>query len=187
MLGVRFYPHTACVFLNTEVSQFNNRIGELPAGIHTSIRELHSKLLDTTLMHSRIELLDEFLLHRLSLYETKLNKTALISHVISELKQKDFFDNIENVASRYGITARYLQKLFIQHTGITPKLYSKINRFQNSLMLMSKKNSTLTDIAYECGYFDQSHFIREFKSFTGYIPSGFDIETSSAVFASPNK
>ena len=107
--------------------------------------------------------------------------------MINELKRDDFFDKIENVAARYGITSRYLQKIFLQHTGLTPKLYSKIARFQNSLQLIAKKNTSLTDIAYECGYFDQSHFIREFKSFTGFAPSVYDPENSSAILASPGK
>jgi AraC-like DNA-binding protein len=100
--------------------------------------------------------------------------------------KEDFFDNIENVASRYGITSRYLQKLFLQYTGLTPKLYSKINRFQNSLKLVTKKDTSLTSIAYDCGYFDQSHFIREFKSFTGFTPSGYSLEKSPITIAFAN-
>ena len=103
---------------------------------------------------------------------------------MDELKQKDFFDNIENVASRYGITSRYLQKLFLQYTGLTPKLYTKINRFQNSLRLVTQNNNSLTSIAYDCGYFDQSHFIREFKSFTGLTPSGYTSAGSSITLLS---
>lgn len=104
-----------------------------------------------------------------------------------ELKQEDFFEKITSVASRYGITSRYLQKLFLKHTGLTPKLYTKINRFQNTLVLVSKREDSLTSIAYECNYFDQAHFIREFKSFTGLTPSEFLPDNSSAILASPNK
>jgi len=138
-------------------------------------------------LQQRIRLVEDFLISRLFLFEKRVDKINLISEVIHELKQEDFFDNIENVASRYGITSRYLQKIFLQYTGLTPKLYSKINRFQHSLQLVAKRQTSLTDIAYECGYFDQSHFIREFKSFTGFIPSGYNPENSSAILASPNK
>jgi AraC-like DNA-binding protein len=90
------------------------------------------------------------------------------------------------VAARYGITSRYLQKLFVQYTGLTPKLYSKIHRFQNSLQLVIRNESPLTAIAYDCGYFDQSHFIREFKSFTGITPSGYMPDQSSVTLAASN-
>jgi len=73
--------------------------------------------------------------------------------------------------------------LFVQYTGLTPKLYSQINRFQNSLQLVREGNSSLTSIAYECGYADQSHFIREFKSFTGLTPSGYDIDNFPVALA----
>ena len=148
---------------------------------------MHSRLLDTKSLIDRIHLIEKFLLDKLTHSEKKIKRIDLIKDVMSELTKDDFFDNINNVAARYGITSRYLQKLFAQHTGLTPKLYSKINRFQNSLVLVAQKNTPLTSIAYECGYFDQSHFIREFKSFTGQTPSSFTAEDSSAVLASPNK
>jgi AraC-like DNA-binding protein len=76
--------------------------------------------------------------------------------------------------------------LFLRYTGLTPKLYTKINRFQNSLQLVGRKDATLTSIAYDCGYFDQSHFIREFKSFTGITPSVYSPQNSPLNFALAN-
>ncbi|HEY5825191.1 MAG TPA: AraC family transcriptional regulator, partial [Cyclobacteriaceae bacterium] len=68
----------------------------------------------------------------------------------------------------------------------TPKLYGKINRFQHSLGLINQKDTSLTDIAYEAGYFDQSHFIREFKSFTGVTPSSYSPQSFPISFAFAN-
>jgi AraC-like DNA-binding protein len=187
MMGIRFYPHTASVFLNDDVAQFNDRITDFRSVAGESVGILHSKLLETSSRHKQIELMEEFLLKRLVLAEKRFKRLPLVNNVIAELKQDNFFDNIEKVASKYGLTSRYLQKLFLQYTGISPKLYHKINRFQKSLILVSKKQLSLTSIAYECGYFDQSHFIRDFKSFTGFIPSTQIPENSSAVLASPNK
>ena len=187
MLGIRFHPQTASIFLNEDMSLFNNQVTDLASVAGKMITTLHERLVETGLIHQRIELLENYLLGRLAVFEKKLDKVGLIGHVITELKQEAFFDNIDNLASRYGITSRYLQKLFLQYTGLTPKLYSKINRFQNSLQLIAKKERSLTDIAYECGYFDQSHFIREFKSFTNTTPSRFNMANTSAILASPNK
>jgi AraC-like DNA-binding protein len=150
------------------------------------VQTLYATLLDTNSWDYRISLIEDFLLNRLSIYERKSRKIEIVTNILHEINQEDFFDNIDTVASRYGITSRYLQKLFLQYTGLTPKLYRKINRFQNSLKLVSQKNTPLTSIAYDCGYFDQSHFIRDFKSFTGTTPSGYTSESSPMNFAFTN-
>jgi AraC-like DNA-binding protein len=187
MFGIRFFPHTASLFLNENIEQFNNQVFDFKDVAGAPVRLLHSKLLENPSLGKRVDIVEDFLLHRLSLFEKRFSKIQLVSNIIDELKQDDFFDNIENVASRYGITSRYLQKIFLQYSGLTPKLFSKINRFQNSLRLVAKKGSSLTSIGYDCGYFDQSHFIREFKSFTGFTPSGYIPENSSAILISANK
>jgi AraC-like DNA-binding protein len=169
MLGVRFFPHTAFLFIDEVIERLNDKVSDLSLIEGDNIRALHSKLFEAASLADRVELLEEFLTAKLNRSEKKIKKFDLVNDVINELKKDDFFDKLDKVASRYGITSRYLQKLFLQHTGLTPKLYSKINRFQNSLVLIAQKSASLTSIAYECGYFDQSHFIRDFKSFTGKL------------------
>lgn len=183
MLGIRFFPHAAAYFLNDKVDLFNNQVADFTDLSGNDVKGLHNQLLETAAWQQRIDLIEKFLLQKLARTESKLQKGVVISGVMHDMMQHDFFDNIENLASRYGITSRYLQKLFLQYTGLTPKLYSKINRFQNSLKLMSKKDSSLTSIAYDLGYADQSHFIREFKSFTGLTPSGYSFESSPVTAA----
>jgi AraC-like DNA-binding protein len=178
MLGIRFYPHAAAFFIDEQVGQFNNQVVDLKDIFGKEVRELHAHLAGNNAWNKRIELLEEFLLNQLSASGKKLNKLSIVNDIMNEIGREDFYDNITGIASRYGITSRYLQKLFLQYTGLTPKLYTKINRFQNSLKLVSKKDRSLTSIAYDCGYFDQSHFIREFKSFTGYTPSGYSQENA---------
>jgi AraC-like DNA-binding protein len=170
MLGIRFFPHAAGHFINDKADLFNNQVVDYSELSGHDAKTLHARLLDTPVWNTRIELVEAYLLQQLAQAERRFHKMAMVSDVMHEIVQQDFFDNIDNVASRYGITSRYLQKLFLQYTGLTPKLYSKINRFQNSLKLVTGKDASLTSIAYECGYFDQSHFIREFKTFTGVTP-----------------
>ena len=178
MLGIRFLPHAAACFLKENIESFNNQVVDFTDLSGNAVRTLHSKLLETSALDKRISLLEDFLLNSLSNSEKADRKIAVVNNIMQELMREDFFDNIENVASRYGITSRYLQKIFLQYTGLTPKLYSKINRFQNSLRLVTQKDTSLSSIAYDCGYFDQSHFIREFKSFTGLTPSGYASDNS---------
>jgi AraC-like DNA-binding protein len=187
IFGIRFAPASAAFLLKEEINQFNDKVLDLTTILGNSIKELHTQLQDAKSVNEQICLADDYLIKKFATHTKTLNRIDLLQQVMNELTHKDFFDNISNVASRYGISSRYLQKIFLHYTGLTPKLYSQINRFQNSLILLGKGNQPLTAIAYESGYFDQSHFSHEFKSFTGSTPSGFEVKNSSAILASPNK
>lgn len=177
MLGIRFFTHSAAYFLDEEVWEFNNQVSDLRDLLGSSVRTLHSRLMDIPELTKRIELIENFLLNRLSIKERKSHKVAILGQIVKEMQTNRFSENIGAVACRHDITSRYLQKLFLQYIGITPKLYNKINRFQLSLKRIAKKEESLTSIAYDCGYFDQSHFIRDFKSFTGITPSDYSPES----------
>ncbi|MFN4314000.1 MAG: helix-turn-helix domain-containing protein [Chitinophagaceae bacterium] len=82
--------------------------------------------------------------------------------------------SLKELANELGISSRSLERKFLQHTALKPKQFAKIIQFQSSLTQLSVKDyKKLTDIVYENGYADQSHFIRVFKSFTGKVPSKF--------------
>ncbi|TGL21747.1 AraC family transcriptional regulator [Leptospira yanagawae] len=81
---------------------------------------------------------------------------------------------IKRIVSSIGMSERTLQRKFQQYVGLTPKQFATIIRFQTSLQeLKDEQNTKLTEIAYDNGYFDQSHFIRQFKSFTKEKPFQF--------------
>jgi AraC-like DNA-binding protein len=66
---------------------------------------------------------------------------------------------------------RQLERHFRKQIGISPKQLSKAIRLQATLnLLINKKSETLTDIAYESDYFDQNHFIKDFKDLVGFTP-----------------
>jgi AraC-like DNA-binding protein len=187
MLGARFFPHTAALFINDPINLFNDVVSDFNYIAGKDATTLHEKLWETEKLGDQIKLFEEYLINKLHQFQKKQQKFRVVNSAMNDLKREDFFENIEDVAARYNITSRYLQKLFVEYTGVSPKLYQKIHRFQKSLLLTGKDHESLTDIAYECGYFDQSHFVRDFKYFTGMTPSAFDPKTSSAVLMSPIK
>lgn len=187
MLGIRFFPHTAAFFFEESIAEFNNQLIDFAEIGGKAALLLHSKLMETARLDRRIELVEEFLLFRLSLLERKLDKAALVNSIMRELTKDDFFENISAIASRYGVSSRYLQQVFLKYSGLSPHLFSKIARFQKSLHMVVEKDIPLTTIAHECGYFDQSHFIKDFKFFTGSVPSRFSPESSTDLSAAlPN-
>jgi AraC-like DNA-binding protein len=187
MLGIRFFAHTAAVFFNEQVEQFNDQVIDFKDIGGKEAVLVHSKLLEAKSLGRRIELLEEFLLKKLLRNLNKFNRLRLVSSIMQDLNKDDFFENINTVSSRYGISSRYLQKVFLDYSGLTPNLFSKIARFQKSLHLVAGGDLSLTTIAYKCGYFDQSHFIKDFKFFTGSAPSRFSPESSTDLSAALNK
>jgi len=188
MLGIRFYAHSAAYFLNEAVWEFNDQIADLRDLLGAPVRTLHNRLMETKELNGRIQLIEDFLLRRLAIKESRISNShfSMIGQVIKEMQQNDTPDNVETIALRHHISSRYLRKLFLQYTGVTPKLYNKINRFQLSLQLISESESSLTSIAYDCGYADQSHFIRDFRSFTGFPPSAYSPQAYPVSQVLPN-
>jgi AraC-like DNA-binding protein len=184
MFGVRFFAHTAACFFDEPIETFNDQVIDFNDIAGKDGRLFYIKLVEAGTLDKRIKLVEKFLLKRLSYFGSKLAKLKLMTSITQELGQDDFFENINSVAARYGLSSRYLQKIFLTYSGLTPSLFSKINRFQKSLKMVVKKGLSLTAIACECGYYDQSHFIKDFKYFTGFVPSHFHPESSTDFFAS---
>lgn len=184
MFGVRFFTHTAACFFPEPIASFNNQVVDYADIGGKKTRILHSKLREAKTVERRIGLMEAFLMQQLLALQPKFSKVNLVSSILQDLRQEDFFENIDSVSARYGISTRYLQKIFQHYCGLSPNLFSKIARFQKSIHLVTSKQTSLTAIAHHCGYFDQSHFIKDFKFFTGATPSRFSPERSTDLLVS---
>ena len=180
MLGIRFYTHTAAYFFKDEIGIFNNQIFDLEDIIGNPIKHLHDQLLETSDIKKRIELIETFLIQKIITNDKISDKIEKVAHILSSLLNDATESNINSISVKYGITPRYLHKLVFQHTGLAPKAFNKIKRFQHSLKLINTTEYPFTSIAYDSGYFDQSHFIRDFKSFTGTTPTSY-LENQSPI------
>jgi AraC-like DNA-binding protein len=81
--------------------------------------------------------------------------------------------SIYEISKRNFTTVRQLERIFKTHIGLTPKEYVKIIRFQSALAMMSdiSQKKSLSDIAFECGFYDHAHLSNEIKRHTGLTPS----------------
>ena len=76
------------------------------------------------------------------------------------------------VARKVNLSQRRFIEVFRDQVGLTPKLYCRIQRFQDVIMMASKQNEVdWLDVALSCGYFDQSHFNHDFREFCGLNPT----------------
>ncbi|HET6768680.1 MAG TPA: helix-turn-helix domain-containing protein, partial [Chitinophagaceae bacterium] len=81
---------------------------------------------------------------------------------------------IAALAGKLNVNRRNMERKFKSVIGISPKQLAKVARLQATIKILGEeKFTTLTEIAYENGYFDQAHFIKDFKEFTGMNPKSF--------------
>lgn len=171
LLVARFYPHATSLFFPNRISSFTNDSIDLLDVFKEDAIDLYSRLMDQRTLLQKISILDAFLVKQLTKNQKSVPQTQLIHNIVSQAAQSDAPPDIENIALQYGFSARYIQKLFLDYVGLTPKRFFNIRRFNRSLDLVRTSGASLTSIAYECGYYDQAHFIKEFKTFTGLTPS----------------
>jgi len=82
--------------------------------------------------------------------------------------------NIKNLACEANMCLRTFELRFTEQVGISPKMYARLTRFNHAILMRIKNMSAnWTDISHQCGYYDQMHFIKEFKQFAGDTPLNF--------------
>lgn len=103
---------------------------------------------------------------------TKLKSKPKLDFVelIDELYQNPKEQTVILTAEKMGYNQRQLLRIFHKHYGVSPKCLLNILRLHLCLTLLENKTLNLTDIAVHCGFYDQSHFIKEIKRYTGFSP-----------------
>jgi len=134
-------------------------------------QEIEQKILNSNSTTEKVKLIETFFLNRLTDAET-------VDHIVKSTVETILTANgqlsIDELSKQTNINRRQLQRKFSSTIGLSPKQLSKSIRLQATLkMLLNKKFTSLTALAYESEYYDQAHFIKDFKEFTGFTPKEF--------------
>lgn len=116
---------------------------------------------------------DLFNYYNLFFLERIRNKNRPLQAVINDIQLTKGQISIRDLSKKNCTTVRQLERNFKEYIGLSPKEFSNIIRFQNALSYIKEtnQNRSLSDIAYECGYYDHSHLTNEVKRNTGLSPS----------------
>jgi AraC-like DNA-binding protein len=106
----------------------------------------------------------------------KKNKTSSGELATRLIINKKGAININDVLQIANISERSLERYFKNYIGLSPKFYSRVIRFSNIFNLVQKNSFNWLDVAYIAGFYDQAHFIKNFKEFTGEEPSKYGFE-----------
>ncbi|HET6996214.1 MAG TPA: helix-turn-helix domain-containing protein [Chitinophagaceae bacterium] len=171
IVAARFYPEGLIPFLNVPVSTLGNKAVALAKIFGEKGKTLEQEIMLAETNVQRIKLLERFLLSQLTDPKTIDNITRACVETI--LQSKGQLDVIK-LAGKIKINRRSIERRFVSTVGLSPKQLSRLVRLQATLKMLEQKNfSNLTSLAYENGYYDQAHFIRDFKEFTGVSPKSF--------------
>jgi AraC-like DNA-binding protein len=172
LICVSFNPSGACNFFNFPLLEIENQNISLDCIFGSESKEIYEQICVAQSLNDRIAVIEKFLHGRLS--ETGERDSLLIKTGIRLINQSKGQIDTKCLSEKLSVTPKTLERKFSAMVGKTPKQFIKIVRFQNIINTFSIANSmNLTEIAYANGFFDQSHFIKDFKSFSGYTPKDF--------------
>ena len=170
LVGVRFRPGGAYPFLRLPQDEIADRVIALDLVWGAIGRELESRIGEAPTTSGIVREIEAVLLARLSRFRARDE---------AELKAIDLILRsggclpIESLAEEMGISFRKLDRRFNTRVGLPPKTLCRIIRFQRALRMIERESvrPDWVRIALECGYYDQPHFIKEFKTFAGTEPT----------------
>ena len=174
MIGIHFKPGGAYPFFALPVSELNNMTIETDILWNIDIHYLRDAILEKDSIEDKFRLLENFFLQK---GKNRLEQNVFIQYALDQLQHSPQLWTIEKLAAKTGFTQKHLINLFRKYVGLTPKQFARIARFQKVITELEQHQSVeWTSLAYDCGYFDQAHFIKEFQAFSGINPSAYLVQ-----------
>jgi AraC-like DNA-binding protein len=169
LLGVAFSAHGTLPWLDGRMDGLADRIIALADTLGDGALRLRERLLNTASLEARFKCVERWLIARL--------KPRAIIHpavrwAVDRIAASGGRMPIEELATQTGFTRNHLGNLFHQQVGLSPKALARVHRFRGALRLLQSADGQVpwAELAEQCGFYDQSHLIHEFRRFTGFSP-----------------
>ena len=134
----------------------------------TVVSTLESDLAHASGTNERFALLETFLLKFL---DHHLAQDAVVNQAVKMIEESYGLTQVERLAAAIGISVRHLERKFAVYVGLSPKTFCRITRFRHVKSMIERVyGPNSCDLAYQCGYYDQTQLIREFRLFAGHTP-----------------
>ncbi len=180
LIAARFFPWGAYHFFDTPIKSFLDGFVSTDVLWKTTHRQIAEQIRTATSHQNRLLCVEQFLLSRLK--EHKRRDTA-VDAAIKLCRDQRGQLKVEELCDRVQLSKKQLERRFLESIGTTPKTFCRVSRFLDVCHhLRDYHHRTLTELTQKCGYFDQAHFIKEFKEFSGFTPKQF-FERNNVVFA----
>jgi AraC-like DNA-binding protein len=171
IFSVSFQPFGAKMFFDIPSDKLFDQNVPLNYIIKDKVAKLESDLYECESFERKISIVEKFLLLQLR-NNTKNFEINRIAKSITLINRSKGLITIESLSSSACLSRKQYERTFSEYIGTSPKQFLKTIRFQNTLQEKHRnKNIPLTELAYNCGYYDQSHMINDYKLLSGKTPS----------------
>ncbi|TWJ03183.1 AraC-like DNA-binding protein [Mucilaginibacter frigoritolerans] len=178
--GVRLFPHAINQLLNIPADEVVNGVFDFSALFQQGGTDLADQVYSAINAPERIAHVASYLTKKSSHH-----KVDPLKYFVDKVLQSAGSVDIQAIQQESGLSVKQFERRFKAIAGFPPKYFARISRFQAVKdSYCSSSFSTMTSLAYSCNYYDQSHFNREFKEFSGVQPLQYfkraDRETNSS-------
>lgn len=172
LVAARLKPTASLALLGIAPGETINRVFELSDLVGTWVEIVREQMMEATSTDARFAILDA------SLLRMRIDHGRGVKSSIKWIAEQGFSYGgqvkVEDICRTLGISRKHLGQLVKDQIGFTPKKYMRLMRFRRAVdILTATPDSNLTHLAYDLGFTDQAHFIRDFQSFSGISPGQF--------------
>lgn len=170
IFSVRFHHEGFLPFTTIPIKEMDDQAVPLEKLFGTAGTELGEKVFQSKTIREKINTVENFLRERLNTEAID----RIVQSTVDILLQVNGQISVNELSRQTNINRRQLERKFSSAIGMSPKQLSKTIRLQSTLKhLLSKEYINLTALAHDAEYYDQAHFIKDFKEFTGLTPKEF--------------
>jgi AraC-like DNA-binding protein len=167
VVAICFHPGMAYKFIQIPMHALSDTTTALADIWDCMAAEIEDKMAGSSNNEERISLVQKYLFKELGNGKDDFQ----IVHCLRQVRLSEGLIPVGRLVSETGLSQRHLSRKFQEYVGLSPKEYLRVSRFIHSLDHLKRYPVfSLTEVAYKSGYYDQAHFIRDYKDYTGYTP-----------------
>lgn len=170
-VGIRFKPAGAYLFFSLPLKEIKNETITLADSKLKNHNELFGRLSNAKTFSAKISIIENWLLNAI---RSEKNISTTVTESLAFIQAQQGLLSIQSIADKLGYSQRRIERLFNTQVGMTPKEYARTLRIaQARLYIKHPKPKSFADISYDLGFYDQAHFINQFKKVVGITPQGY--------------
>lgn len=169
VITVHFKPGGAYPFIGCDAADLRNLDAPAAELFGRRVLSLRHRLMHAASPAECFTLLETALLNW---YQPARAAGPVLRFALRRLHALPAHTSVASVARETGLTERSLTALFRRHVGLLPKSFARVRRFHRVLkkLAAAPRPPEWADVAFDCGFFDQAHFIHDFRAFCGFAP-----------------